>query len=85
MVLDSEITLRKENWHGGDWDETQYGAHVMRRKGCAMQNQGSPKTAECVVQLCCYCDVDKTRNSGNSDNVNIGRKSRKGVLKPLII
>ena len=45
----------------------------------------APKTAECVVQLCCYCDVDKTRNSGNSDNVNIGRKSGKGVLKPLII
>ena len=24
----------------GDWDETQNGAHVMRRKGCAMQNMG---------------------------------------------
>ena len=37
--MDSEITLRIENG-GGDWDETQNGAHVMRRKGCAMQNQG---------------------------------------------
>ena len=40
MVIDSEITLRMENWRGGDWDETQNGAHVMRRKGCAMQNKG---------------------------------------------
>ena len=40
VVMDSEITLRMENWRGGDWDETQNGAHVMRRKGCAMQNQG---------------------------------------------
>ena len=38
--MDSEITLRMENWRGGDWDETQNGAHVMRRKGCAIQNQG---------------------------------------------
>ena len=38
--MDSEITRRVENWRGGDWDETQNGAHVMRRKGCAMQNQG---------------------------------------------
>ena len=29
-----------ENWRGGDWAETQNGAHVMRRKGCAMQNKG---------------------------------------------
>ena len=29
-----------ENWRGGDRDETQNGAHVMRRKGCAMQNKG---------------------------------------------
>ena len=28
--MDSEITLRIENWRGGDWDETQNGAHVMR-------------------------------------------------------
>ena len=28
-----------ENWRGGDCDETQNGAHAMRRKGCAMQNQ----------------------------------------------
>ena len=40
MVIDSEITLRMENWRGGDWDETQNGAHVMRRKGYAMENQG---------------------------------------------
>ena len=40
VVMDSEITLRMENWRGGDWDETQNGAHVMRRKGCAMQNKG---------------------------------------------
>ena len=40
MVIDSEITLRMENWRGGDWDETQNGAHVMRRKGRAMQNKG---------------------------------------------
>ena len=38
--MDSEITLRMENWRGGDRDETQNGAHVMRRKGCAMQNKG---------------------------------------------
>ena len=38
--LDSEITLRMENWRGGDWDKTQNGAHIMLRKGCAMQNQG---------------------------------------------
>ena len=35
-----KITLSMENWRGGDWDETQNGAHVMRRKGCAMQKQG---------------------------------------------
>ena len=29
-----------ENWRVGDWDETQNGAHVVRRKGCAMKNQG---------------------------------------------
>ena len=40
MKCDSEITLRMENWHGGDWDETQNGPHVMRRKGCTMQNKG---------------------------------------------
>ena len=40
VVMDSEITLRMENWRGWDLDETQNGAHVMRRKGCAMQNQG---------------------------------------------
>ena len=40
VVIDSEITLGMENWRGGDWDETQNGAHVMRRKGCAMQNKG---------------------------------------------
>ena len=39
--MDSEITLRMENWRDGDWDETQNGAHVMRRKGCAMQNKGT--------------------------------------------
>ena len=38
--MDSEISLRMENWRGRDWDEKQNGAHVMRRKGCAMQNQG---------------------------------------------
>ena len=38
--MDSKIALRMENWRGGDWDETQNGAHVMRRKGCAIQNQG---------------------------------------------
>ena len=38
--MDTEITRRMKNWCGGDWDETQMGAHVMRRKGCAMQNQG---------------------------------------------
>ena len=38
--MDSEVTLRMENWRGWDWDETQNGAHVMRRKGCTMQNQG---------------------------------------------
>ena len=38
--MDSEITLKMENWRVGDWDETQNSAHVMRRKGCAMQNQG---------------------------------------------
>ena len=40
VVMDSEITLRTENWRGGDWDETKNGAHVMRRRGCAMQNKG---------------------------------------------
>ena len=35
-----EITLRRENWRGEAWDETQNGTHVMGRKGCAMQNQG---------------------------------------------
>ena len=40
VFMDSEITLRIENWRGGDWDEKQNGAHVMRRKGCAMQNKG---------------------------------------------
>ena len=40
VVIESEITLRTENWRGGDWDETKNGAHVMRRKGCAMQNKG---------------------------------------------
>ena len=40
LIMDSEITLRMENWRGGDWDETQNGAHIMLRKGCAMQNQG---------------------------------------------
>ena len=40
VVMDSEITLRMENWRGGDWDETQNDAHVMRRKGCAIQNHG---------------------------------------------
>ena len=44
--MDSEITLRIENWRGGDWDETQNGAHVMRRKGCAMQNQGIKQRKE---------------------------------------
>ena len=38
--MDSEITLRMENWQGGDWDETQNATHIMRRQGCAMQNQG---------------------------------------------
>ena len=38
--MDSEITLTMENWRDGDCDETQNGGHVMRRKGCAMQNQG---------------------------------------------
>ena len=38
--MDSEITLRMENWRGGDSDETQNDAHIMRRQGCAMQNQG---------------------------------------------
>ena len=38
--MDSEITLRMDNWRGGDWDETLNGAHVMRRRGCAMQNKG---------------------------------------------
>ena len=38
--MDSEINLMTENWRSGDWDETQNGAHIMRRKGCAMQNQG---------------------------------------------
>ena len=38
--MDLEITLRMDNWRGGDWDETQNGAHVMRRRGCAMQNKG---------------------------------------------
>ena len=41
VVLNSEITLRMENWRGGDWDETQNGAHVIRRKGCVLQNQGN--------------------------------------------
>ena len=41
-----------ENWRGGDWDETQNDAHVMRKKGCAMQNQGitlsqNVRTVEC--------------------------------------
>ena len=40
LVIDSEITLRMENWRDGDWDKTQIGAHVMRRKGCAMHNRG---------------------------------------------
>ena len=40
VVMDSEITLRMENWRGGDSDETQNDAHIMRRQGCAMQNQG---------------------------------------------
>ena len=40
VVMDSEMTLRRQYWRGGDWDKTQNGAHVMRRKGCAMQNQG---------------------------------------------
>ena len=43
--MDSEITLRMENWRGGDWHETQTGAHVMRRKSCAMQIQGITLTA----------------------------------------
>ena len=25
--MDSEITLRMENWRGADWDETQNGAY----------------------------------------------------------
>ena len=50
MVIDSEITLRMENWRGGDWAETQNGAHVMRRKGCAMQNKGIDHfTVVCLV------------------------------------
>ena len=28
--MDSEITLKMENWRGGDWDETQNGAHRVR-------------------------------------------------------
>ena len=32
VVMDIEITLRMENWCVGDWDETQNGAHVVRRK-----------------------------------------------------
>ena len=39
--MDSEITLRMDNWRGGD--ETQNGAHVMRRRGCAMQKKGIKK------------------------------------------
>ena len=30
--MDSEITLRRENWRGGDWDETHNGAHVFTEK-----------------------------------------------------
>ena len=36
-----------EFWRGGDWEETQNGAHVMRRKGCAMQNQGITLIVNC--------------------------------------
>ena len=25
------------------------------------------KTAECVIHLCCDCDIDKTRNLGNCE------------------
>ena len=50
--MDSEITLRMENWRGWDWDETQNDAHIMRRQGCAMQNQGITLTDFLVLVLC---------------------------------
>ena len=52
-----------ENWRGGDWDETQNGAHVMRRKGCAMQNKGitlNEIKPQSLIQI---------KNAGGGDNL----------------
>ena len=38
-----------ENWRGWDWDETQNDAHIMRRQGCAMQNQGITLSAMLIL------------------------------------
>ena len=54
-----------EKWRGGDWDETQNGAHVMRRKGCAMQNKG--------ITLSHILHWDKTGHKGNVENMSNAR------------
>ena len=43
-----------ENWCEGDWDETKNDAHVMRRKGCALQNQGVTLNLEISRHLADY-------------------------------
>jgi len=40
-----------ENWRGRDWDETQNGAHVTLRKGCAMQNKGITLTGRKLKRI----------------------------------
>ena len=49
--MDSEITLRMENWRGVDWDETQetHGAHVMRSKRLRNAKQGNHLKTECHI------------------------------------
>ena len=58
-----------ENWCGGDWDETQKGAHVMRRKGRAMQNQGI--TLRMFALSVCFVEMQSGVQNAKAVDVSI--------------